>query len=187
MNGHIRNTENKYLTISLAYISLVAVVSSVILRNMIITAATDINYQIVYGLIMLIGWCVIVLQRWYIVWKKHYLIRCQAIDREITKLCKHSDECYFASVDTTRLKPCWLYNTKSDNNKLLSLFSADNIINILTNVINAGVVFKLSYDFFLLSKYNLLVDLVLVYSLSLFIIYKIITEKKLSSVDKTRH
>ena len=113
MNGHIRNIENKYLTISLAYISLVAVVSSVILREMILTAATDINYQIIYGLIILIGWCVIVLQRWYIVWKKHYLIRCQAIDREITKLCKYSNECYFASVDTMRFKPCWLYDTKS--------------------------------------------------------------------------
>lgn len=155
MNGHIRNTENKYLTISLSYLSLVAIISSVILNEMILTAI-NINYIVVYVLIILVGICVIILQQWYRLWKKHYLYKCQEIDNKIIEIQENQDDCYFAVEYSKDLKPCWLNNEyRKTKNKIQSIFGADNTLQLLTNWVNFGVVLKLAYDLFLLlSKYN---------------------------------
>ena len=177
MNGHIRNTENKYLTISISYLSLVTIISSVILNKMILTAM-NINYIVVYVLIILIGSCVIVLQRWYRIWKEHYLKRCQEIDKILMGIYESTQEKPSISQE---LKPCWL---QDNNNESQPLLGVDSTLHYLTNLVNLGVVLKLGYDLFLLSESNLIkfivpIGIIFVYTLFITIIrFTILPEKK---------
>ena len=177
MNGHIRNTENKYLTISISYLSLVTIISSVILNKMILTDM-NINYIVVYVLIILIGSCVIALQRWYRIWKEHYLKRCQEIDKILMGIYKRTDDNFQISQES---KPCWLQDNKNENQLLLG---ADSTLYYLTNLVNLGVVLKLGYDLFLSSERNFVkflvpIGIIFVYTLFITIIqFTILPEKK---------
>ena len=183
INGHIRNTENKYLTISISYLSLVTIISSVILNKMILTTI-NINYIVVYILIILIGNCVIILQRWYRIWKEHYLKRCRELDNLLMEIHKEisesKDENSKISISQEQ-KPCWLQNNNNENPLLLG---ADSTLYYLTNLVNLGAVLKLDYDLFLLSERNLvkfIVPIVIIFVYTLFITiiqFTILPEKK---------
>ena len=77
------------------------------------------------------------MQKWYRVWKEHYLQKCQEIDREFKVEAK--------------FKPFWLIpNLKNP------IVNADKSLYYFTNIVNALVVFKLCYDLYSLSTYDFL-------------------------------
>ena len=137
LNQHIRNTETKYITISISYLSLVSIICSIILKIETSNVLNTLTYNhiIVYSLIILIGCFVIVMQKWYRAWKEHYLQRCQEIDNEF-------------KVDA-KFKPFWLIVNKK--NPIINL---DKSLFYFTNIVNALVVFQLCYDLYSLSSYN---------------------------------
>ena len=72
-NNHLRNTETKYLTISLSYLGLVSLISSNIFQKMNEEITSNTNNFIVYGLLISIGISVLTFQKWYRSWKEYYL------------------------------------------------------------------------------------------------------------------
>ena len=131
VNNHLRNTENKYITISLSYFGFVSVTSSIAFQ--IITK--DVNDIIVHVLLVLIGTSVIMLQKWYCFWKEHYLQTSKRIYSKILSVNKIKIE--------EELKPYWLRKKKR-----ASKFNADYTLLFFTNIVNFGVVLKLCYELF---------------------------------------
>ena len=79
LNQHIRNTENKYLSISLSYLGLLAIIISIIFNeNQTFLTPKPISIAI-YTIICFIGCVVYILQKWYRMWKEHYLEVCNSI------------------------------------------------------------------------------------------------------------
>ena len=116
MNEHVRSTENKYATVSVSYLSLVTFLSSLSPAGQ--QSATG------YVLMVLVGCTVIVLQRWYRIWKEHYL-----------QVCK----CLYKDVDIAEeMKPFWLRD-----NRRKSTLNADDALYYFTNMVNLYVVIRL--------------------------------------------
>ena len=150
INNHLRNTETKYLTISISYLSLVSVISSIVFQKAIITDI-NVNYLVVYILLILIGTSVITLQKWDRFWKEHYLITAQKIYSEILAINQ--------IAISEELKPYWLREkqiinwlnnevTDRDKNQEKPWLSADYTLHFFTQIVNLGVVLKLGYDLF---------------------------------------
>lgn len=73
VNEHMRNTEQKQIAISVAYLGVVGVVISVLPseRGAILTPSPLAFF--VWALVATAGCTVLALQKWYRVWKEHYM------------------------------------------------------------------------------------------------------------------
>ena len=163
LNQHIRNTETKYITISISYLSLVSIICSILLKietkNVLNTLTY--NHIIVYSLIIIIGCFVIVMQKWYRVWKEHYLQRCQEIDSEFKVEAK--------------FKPFWLIPNKKN-----PIVNVDKSLFYFTNIVNLLIVFKLCYDLYSSSNYTFLKFILPIIIIVFYILFLIIIKLNIS-------
>ena len=131
MNEHLRSTENKYMTISAAYLGLITLISSLSTEAAKVGIGVDILTT--YVLMILTGCTVTVLQRWYRQWKAHYLQVCRSIFRHVP-----------IAED---LRPFWLREVRRT-----SFLSADDVLSYFTNLVNTYVVIRLCCYLFLQSE-----------------------------------
>ncbi len=166
INEHMRNTENKYLTISTSYIGLIAVVISLIYSN---KNNSIIDYKsqtiIIYSSISIIGCLVYIIQKWYRMWKEHYL----DIAQEIISEWEIKNE----------FLPYWL-RKKQENNGL----SFDHILGYFTWNINLITIVILALNISDSFKYYFLnisipILLVLLFVLFTYLINKRINKNKI--------
>lgn len=123
-NQHMRSTEQKYLTLSVAYLGLVAVAMSLIhTKGMAVFDPSVVN-RIVYIMMIFVGSVVYILQRWYRVWKVHYMEICRRIVQRW-------------AIDT-ELVPYWLRNSPSGRK-----VSIDNALSWFTTAVNLAIVLLL--------------------------------------------
>ncbi len=101
------------------------------------------------------------MQKWYRVWKEHYLQKCQEIDREFKVEAK--------------FKPFWLIpNLKNP------IVNADKSLYYFTNIVNALVVFKLCYDLYSLSTYDFLKFILPIIIIVFYILFLILIKLNIS-------
>lgn len=141
-NNHLRNTETKYLTISLSYLGLVSLISSNIFQKMNEEITSNTNNFIVYGLLISIGISVLTLQKWYRSWKEYYLNISKKIYEKILLINK--------IIIDEDLKIYWLQKENNTNKNIMLRWSADNTLYWFTSLVNLGIILKLCYDLFCL-------------------------------------
>ena len=132
MNEHLRSTENKYITISAAYLGLITLISS-LSTGEAATIGIGADILTTYVLMILTGCTVAVLQRWYRRWKSHYLQVCRSIFRNVQ-----------VAED---LRPFWLREVRQQG-----FLSADDVLSYFTNLVNTYVVLRLCCYLFLRSE-----------------------------------
>lgn len=133
INDHVRNTEQKYLIITAAYIGLISVVISTF--NEAQVAGSNVSFHsgifssLSHFFFLLIGMGVYVMQVWYRTWKEHYLKVCLEIKQ------------YFVQVEnSSSLFPYWL---RKDITKLKARVLIDNSMKYLTlstNILLAALI-----------------------------------------------
>ena len=160
VNEHLRNTENKYISMSSAYIGLIAVIASLIYdSNKGIVTHEKIDV-IIYMFISLIGCILYVMQKWFRMWKEHYIDVAQDIAEKW-------------NIENSFL-PFWL------REKAESEFSFDNLLGYFTWSITLLTVSLLALNLKGVFKYNFLNFIIPIFILALFFIFTYITNKKIS-------
>jgi hypothetical protein len=130
VNEHMRNTEQKQLSISVAFIGVVAVVLSVLPNdNGKLLSPSPMNF-FVYTLLGIMGCTVYAIQRWYRAWKEHYM----GVARAIVTGWKVSE----------KLCPCWMILPVMEKKRILSP-KVDNLSIYFTGVLNTFLVVFGSY------------------------------------------
>lgn len=122
-NEHIRATDEKKVLISGSFIAFMGVVVAIIIDK----TTTSWIYLVFSLFMLLVGSCVFAIQLWYRMWKRHYLEICYNI------ASKFSLE--------EKFLPVWLRI-----HKVKRKFSADNLLILITMLMNVGT---LSYSLYL--------------------------------------
>ena len=115
VNEHLRATDTKYLQTSLAYLGVMGIVVT-ILGNQpgVVTSPTWLMVAVT-AILFTIGFSVLILQRWYRVWKEHYI-----------QILQHVANQAGWSRDQSIL-PYWLRETQ-----LEATMTADNVFHYLS-------------------------------------------------------
>lgn len=95
-NEHMRNTEQKYLIITAAYLGLASAISSTVVSSVGTASRATLTSHF---LLLLMGSMVYVMQGWYRSWKLHYLNVCQSA-------CAHFFD--VAPIPDEKILPYWL-------------------------------------------------------------------------------
>ena len=131
INEHMRNTEQKQLSISVAFLGVVAVVLSVLpSSNGKLLNPSPLNF-FVYALLAFTGCTVYALQRWYRAWKEHYMGRAR-------------DVVAWWGVPK-QLCPYWMVHSEAHEGTLNLSFKADNLNVYFTGLLNTFLVAFGSY------------------------------------------
>jgi len=72
-NEHLRNAEQKQLTVTGAYLGMVALVLSILPARAVTILSPRAESASIYGVMAAVGCCVFLIQAWCRVWKEHYL------------------------------------------------------------------------------------------------------------------
>jgi len=162
-NEHIRATDEKNILIASSFVALIAVMMAILMDKISIISWT---YFVFSLFIIIIGFCILMLQLWYREWKEHYLDIC----REITLNFNLED----------KLLPFWLRKTSIN-----TVFSADKFLLLITFLINISIISYSLYLLWNLMKYSLsLKILILIFSLILYFSLIIVTKQKLINKQK---
>ncbi len=117
LNNHLRNTENKCITLSVGHLGLISLLIPIMYSesNEFFKGST-INI-IVYSILIIMGCLVYLLQKWYRLWKEHYM---EIIKKLMTE-----------SKTDDKFLPDWM---KAQNNS--SKFSIDDSIRYFNAFLN---------------------------------------------------
>lgn len=121
-NEHMRNAEQKQLTITGAYLGLVAVVLSLLPTGGVTLLQPRAEGAFVYLFMWFVGCCVFVMQAWCRVWKEHYL----QVLRKIAQTWLLPEE----------LLPYWLRHLPDPPAKAFFKINIDNTLVYFTFVLN---------------------------------------------------
>lgn len=129
-NDHMRNAEQKQLTITGLYLAVAAVTVSLMSEDKITILTARPESSIVYTFILVIGCCVYLLQAWCRVWKEHYL---DIVNRIAATWAL-----------PTSLLPYWLRNNETVQRRFLFKPNVDNTLLYFTFALNTAMAFLLS-------------------------------------------
>jgi energy-converting hydrogenase Eha subunit C len=159
LNKHIINTENKYLRISSSYLGIVLLIISVLSKgNNQLLENSFLNF-IISVVLVSIGTIVYCLQKWYRMWKEHYIKTCNLIVNNW-------------AMDN-ELKPYWLRsNTKAGKS------SIDDILSTITVIFNFAITIRICYYFHVIISNHFLKNISTVVILLAFLLSFTIIKKK---------
>jgi hypothetical protein len=164
-NDHMRNTEQKYLIITAAYIGLISVLVSTSNENQLVSnqylfKPTRFNI-LAHSFLFIIGSGVYMMQTWYRTWKEHYLNVCVNIRQYFIKIETQDNSCLF---------PHWLRKNKPKSKLLV-----DNFMQHLTLFTNAIVGLLIAIEIWIFHKnyfIGVVATLILVLIYLLYVKYK---------------
>lgn len=167
-NEHMRNAEQKQLSITGAYLGVVAVVLSLLPSGGITILAPRAESAYVYLFSSLLGCCVFLLQAWCRVWKEHYL----HILQNIAQTWLLPDD----------LLPYWLRGLPAAPLGAFHRFNVDNVLVYLTFVLNTTLVGLVAFQIVSLLHgpfaYALAVTLFVAYGLFLVGVRRLIENRR---------
>jgi len=120
-NSHMRLTEQKHLTVTVAYLGSIGVAIPLVLSSSGNSAALQIQRGAALFVVSTVGLVVYGLQRWYAMWKRHYLV----VIKEQSSLLLESVE-----VNPSQL-PLFLRKTQESKEEKVT-GSVDQTIDYLT-------------------------------------------------------
>jgi hypothetical protein len=121
INMHMRNTEQKHLSISLSYVGILTLAMSLLHKDQAKFFEPNFPNLIIYVLIIIVGAAVYALQHWYRIWKIHYMEICYALTEEWR--LPENRRPYWLRANAPRREP-----------------SVDNILEYFVMVLNAALV-----------------------------------------------
>ncbi len=164
-NDHMRNTEQKYLIITAAYIGLISVLASTSNENQLLSNQHSFRPTLfsilTHSFLFVIGSGVYMMQTWYRTWKEHYLNVCVNIRQHFIKTETQDNLCLF---------PHWLRKDKPKSKLLV-----DNIMQHLTLFTNAIVAVLIAIEIWIFRKnyfISVVTVLILVLIYLLYVKYK---------------
>jgi hypothetical protein len=125
-NQHMRNAEQKQLTVTGAYFGIVTVVVSLLPRGTTTFQKPSEDSAVLYLFMAIVGCCVFLYQAWCRVWKEHYL----RVVWSIAQLWELPDN----------LVPYWLRESPSVSRMMAFRANVDNTIVYLTFALNSVLV-----------------------------------------------
>lgn len=150
-NEHMRNAEQKQLTVTGAYFGIVAVVISLLPGGAITLLAARAESALLYLFMTIVGCCVFIYQAWCRVWKEHYL-------RVVCRIAKTWDL-------PDEMVPYWLREAPEISKSIAFKANVDNIIVYLTFTLNSSLIALIVYQALaLLSLRNSIIAVVLLLS-----------------------
>lgn len=161
VNNHLRNTENKCLTLSISYLGIISLIIS------IMSAKSNDFFQcstlniIIFTILSIIGCIIYMLQKWYRMWKEHYM----NIARSIIADSKINDN----------MLPYWL---RSSSKKGLTV---DDSIRYLNGMINLAIFLLLSYNIFTICTSRIMQFLIPVIAFSFYLLFLFIMRLAIDS------
>jgi len=168
VNDHMRNTEQKYLIITAAYIGLISVLVSTFGGRQAPGDPLSIDPTIVslfsHLFFLVIGLTVYVMQAWYRTWKEHYL-----------KVCLDLKRHFVQRQDNPALFPYWL---RQDFTKTRTKLLIDNFLKYLTFSTNVFLAVLISGAAAFLSKSRIL-DIAFMAFVAGCLVFPILLERKI--------
>lgn len=116
LNEHIRATDEKNVLVACSLLALIAVIATLAVDKFEVSW----KYFVLSLFILIVGFCVQMLQFWYREWKEHYLKVCRSIGSTVSLGNKYL--------------PFWMRKQL-----IPSSFSADKFLLLLTSFMNVGV------------------------------------------------
>lgn len=171
--AHIRTTERKSLILTGAYIGMFSIFLSSIAKTCLSGSPIALSWVSVaiQLFFLLIGTCIFVMQQWYRAWKEHYLKVSLHIRREFMDDNSISNEDKFL--------PYWLRGYSRD-----SKISVDNLLKLLTVIINFIIVVLISYQVLELLKNRSLSIIIIILMIALYIVIVGLTQYKINKKKK---
>jgi hypothetical protein len=125
-NNHLRNAEQKQLTVTGAYLAMVALVASRVAGREVAVFKAQPEGAVLFLVMVLVGCGVFVVQAWCRVWKEHYL----AVLNTIAKTWQLPED----------LLPYWLRDDPALPRRAFKHVNVDNTLVYLTFILNTALV-----------------------------------------------